>query len=379
MTVLITGATGFVGSRLAHALLTSRARRVIALGRGDLASLRRRVVDAVTLHGGVDADALRRLQCVSGDVTLPWLGLAPGLHARLAAEVDAVWHCAGDIALGGERGRLYRVNTHGTAQVLAFAEHTRPACRLIHVSTMAVAGNRPAGLVMEDDLSDFHGFVTHYDASKYEAERLVRDWASRHGRPVVVLRPGVVASDRSLPETAADHPLAMLGRMIETVASGGAPGIPAAADLEGGARLRLRLRASAAATFNIVPSDYATDAMIRIGHDTVHDGAVAHTYHIVHHSPTSLGELIRVFEQHYSGLHLQCVEDFYDATPAEEFIAAHLTGFLSYCRLQHRFDRTRTLAATPGLPEPAPVDRRFLQQALGLACPASADPPAPVC
>lgn len=373
MTILITGATGFVGSRLAHALLTTRNQRVIALGRGDLADVRRRVVAAVSLHGGTDADALRRLQCVKGDVTLPWLGLSPGTHARLAEQVDAVWHCAGDIALAGERERLFLVNAHGTAQVLAFADRTRPGCRLVHVSTMAVAGNRPAGLVREDDLTDAHGFVTHYDASKYEAEQLVRAWTARRGRSAVVLRPGVVAGDRPLPETAAGHPLALLGRMIETVASGGAPGIPSAAERSSGARLHLRLKASPSATFNIVPSDYATAAMVRIGHDTPHDHAGAHTYHIVHHTPTQLGDLIGAFEQAYPGLRLECTEEIDDATPAERFIATHLTGFLSYCRLRHTFDRTGALAATPGLPEPAPLDMGFLRQALGLGSRAVVD------
>ncbi|MQY39579.1 hypothetical protein SRB17_76060 [Streptomyces sp. RB17] len=365
VTVLITGATGFVGSRIAHALLTTRDQRVIALGRGDLVALRRRVVAAVSVHGDMGADALRRLQCVTGDVTLPWLGLSPGMHTRLADQVDAVWHCAGDIALAGERDRLFRVNAHGTAQVLAFVDRTRPGCRLVHVSTMAVAGDRPAGVVREDDLTDAHGFVTHYDASKYEAEQLVRGWSADRGRPAVVLRPGVVASDRPLPETAAGHPLALLGRMIEAVASGGAPGIPAVAERSSGAQVRLRLEASSSATFNIVPSDYATEAMVRIGHDTPHERAAVHTYHIVHHTPTRLADLLSAFEDHYPGLRLECAERFDDATPAEQFIATHLTGFLSYCRLQHTFDRTRTLTATPGLPEPAPLGAPFLKRALG--------------
>lgn len=320
---------------------------------------------AVSLHGDVDSEALRRLQCVKGDVTLPWLGLSPALHARLADRVDSVWHCAGDIALGGERERLFRVNANGTAQVLAFMDRTGPGCRLVHMSTMAVAGNRPAGLVLEDELTDAHGFVTHYDASKYEAEQLVRQWAARRTRPAVVLRPGVVASDRPLPESAAGHPLAQLGLMVEAVANGGAPGIPAAAERRSGTQVGLRVNASESATFNIVPSDYATEAMVRIGHDTPHESAGVRTYHVVHHTPTRLADVFRAFETRYSGLRLECVEEFDGATPAERFIAAHLTGFLSYCRLRHRFDRTHTLAATPGLPEPTPVDDRFLQAALG--------------
>ena len=291
------------------------------------------------------------------------------MHARLADQVDAVWHCAGDIALAGEEDRLCRVNAHGTAHMLAFADRTRPGCRLVHMSTMAVAGSRPAGLVLEDDLTDAYGFVTHYDASKYEAERLVRSWTARRGHPAVVLRPGVVAIDRPLPETAAGHPLALLGRMIEAVANGGAPGIPSAAERRSGAQVRLRLKASPSATFHFVPSGYATEAMVRIGHDTAHDHAAVHTYHVVHHTPTRLPDLLLAFEDRYRGLRLECAEDFDDATPAEQFIATHLTGFLSYCRLQHTFDRTHALAATRGLHEPAPIGAPFLRRALGFGTP----------
>ncbi|MCI0384155.1 SDR family oxidoreductase [Streptomyces sp. CNQ085] len=372
MTVLITGATGFVGSRIAHALLTTRNQQVVALGRGEPSALRDRVVAPIRLQGDTDSVALQRLRCVSGDVTLPWLGLTPALHARLAGQVDAVWHCAGDIALAGERERLFRVNTQGTAHVLAFLDQTRPACRLVHVSTMAVAGNRPAGLVLEDDLTDVHGFVTHYDASKYAAEQLVRRWAARRARPALVLRPGVVASDRPLPDSAAEHPLAQLGKMIKILAEGGAPGIPPEAERPRGTEMRLRINASPSATFNIVPSDYATEAMVRIGCDTPRADSGVRTYHIVHPTPTRLADVLRVLERHHAGLRLECAEEFDGASVPELFIARHLTGFISYCRLQHRYDRTHALADTPGLPEPAPVDARFLQRALGFdALPAS--------
>ncbi|MFH0516212.1 SDR family oxidoreductase [Streptomyces sp. M41] len=374
MTVLITGATGFVGSRIAHALLTTRNQQVVALGRGEPSVLRDRVVAAIRLQGDANSVALQRLRCVAGDVTLPWLGLTPALHARLAGQVDSVWHCAGDIALAGERERLFRVNTQGTAHVLAFMDQTRPACRLVHVSTMAVAGNRPAGLVLEDDLTDVHGFVTHYDASKYAAERLVRQWAARRARPALVLRPGVVASDRPLPDSAAEHPLAQLGKMVKVLAEGGAPGIPPAAERLRGTEMLLRINASPSATFNIVPSDYATEAMVRIGCDMPRVDSEVRTYHIVHPTPTRLAEVLRVFEQYHAGLRLECAEEFDEASVPELFIARHLTGFIKYCRLQHRYDRTHALAATPGLPEPAPVDARFLRRALGFGASLASSP-----
>ncbi|MGW0315138.1 SDR family oxidoreductase [Streptomyces flavidovirens] len=377
MTVLITGASGFVGSRLAYALLAERGQRVVCLARGSLASARRRVREAVGAHGDLPPEVRRRLLCVSGDVTQEWLGMPAGEYARLAGEVAGVWHCAGDIALAGERERLFRVNTHGTANVLQFAGLTAANCRVVHVSTMVVAGGRTDGHVLEDDLTDAYGFETPYDASKFEAEQLVRAWAHRTRRPVVVLRPSIVASDAPVPEGAAGHPMAVFGQMIDMVARAGAPGIPIPAQRPDSFRLRLRLKVSPGATFNIVPDRYATQAMLRIGHDAPLKGSGAHTFHVVHGQATPIRDIICVIEAHYPILRVECVDEVPDPTEAELFIAQHLTGFFSYCRHHRTYDRTHALAATPHLPEPVAVDAAYLRRALGFegALPAASHAP----
>ncbi|NEY31301.1 NAD-dependent epimerase/dehydratase family protein [Streptomyces sp. PRKS01-65] len=228
MTTPITGATGFLGSRLLLGLLVRRGRHVTVLGRGTAAELRSRVLAVLEslARGGIGAPARSRLRCVGGDVTRPWLGLAPAVYGRLAREAETVWHCAGEIALAGERQRRFRTDVHGTERVLEFAGATAPGCRLVHPSTVAVAGGRRAGVVAEEDLTDAFGFETHYDESEYRAERLVRDWARRLGRPAVVLRSGIVASDAAHREGWPGHPLRVLGDMIGAVARNGAPGIP---------------------------------------------------------------------------------------------------------------------------------------------------------
>ncbi|CAL9334403.1 hypothetical protein SUDANB58_00136 [Streptomyces sp. enrichment culture] len=370
VTTLLTGATGFLGSRLLLGLLTHRGRHVTVLGRGTASELRSRLLALLeNLAGGpIGAPARSRLRCVGGDVTRPWLGLAPAVYGRLAREAEAVWHCAGDIALAGERERLFRTNVHGTERVLEFAASTAPDCRLVHLSTVAVAGGRREGVVAEEDLTDAFGFETHYDESKYRAETLVRDWARQRGRPAVVLRPGVVASDAAHREGLPGHPLRVLGDMIGTVARNGAPGIPPAASLRRkGAGLRLRLRVPADAEFNIVPDGYATEAMLRIGHDTAEDGHGVRTYHIVHPDETPMRLIVDAVETHHPGLVLDCVGELPDPTPAERFVADHLPGFLSYCHHRRVYGRERAVERTGGLADPPPVDRDYLARAMGFA------------
>lgn len=371
MTILITGATGFLGSRLLVDLLTVRKREVVVLGRGSPAALRSRLLRVLQCVSGqaLDSRARARLRCVSGDVTKRWLGLPPALYAQLAQTCEAVWHCAGDIALAGERERLFAVNAQGTSEVLEFASMTVPSCRLVHMSTMAVAGGLRHGVIREDHLSDAHGFETHYDASKFEAERLVRQWAERHRRSAVVLRPSVVTTDREGTDEAPSHPLNMLGQMIDGIARSGAPGIPAPA--HSGSRLDLRLPVPADVTFNLVPDRYAIAAMLRIGHDHQH-GAGARTFHVVHPVETTMGLLAKAIESRYPGLRITCNDDVTDPTPAERFVAASLPGFLSY-RHRRTYDRSNTLALTSDLAEPAPLDRIYLARALAPAVVADAD------
>ncbi len=308
------------------------------------------------------AEERARLRCLSGDVTHPYLGLTPALYGWLAAECQAVWHCAGDIALAGERQRLFAVNTHGTAEMLAFADKTDPSCRFVHMSTMAVAGKVSAGVILEDYLSDAHGFETHYDESKYAAEKLVREWAERHGREAIVLRPSVVAYDRKAGANAPSHPLGVMGQLIGTIARTGGPGIPASSERSPAAEIRLRLPVPADVTFNIVPDVYAVQAMLRVAHDSGTTAGVR-TFHIVHPVETSARQIATAIESLHPGLSL-CLDDaVVDPTPAETFVAASLPGFLNF-RHRRTYDRTNTLALTSGLADPVPLDHPYLVRAL---------------
>src|SRR6185437_12981595 len=115
-TILLTGATGFLGSRLLCELLNRTAARVYCLVRGgDAAVAVARVRAAVAAHGfRLDPASLDRIVPVAGSLDRPRFGLPPGRWAELAGEVDAVYHSGAWVNLVLPYGTLRPANVLGT-------------------------------------------------------------------------------------------------------------------------------------------------------------------------------------------------------------------------------------------------------------------------
>ena len=160
---LVTGASGFVGARVVERLTS---RRVPAR-----ALVRRRSNRAGT-SGPVD--------WVQGDVTRP-----ETLPAAVAG-CDVVFHCAWG---GGSLEDSRRVNVEGTRNVVEAAARAGVR-RLVHLSTMAVHGDRLPAELTEDAPLIARGDA--YGVSKAEGETLARQLGPELGLEVVVLRPTLV-------------------------------------------------------------------------------------------------------------------------------------------------------------------------------------------
>jgi dihydroflavonol-4-reductase len=172
-TVLVTGATGFIGSVLTRQLV--EAGTDVRIFRRDTSSL-----DLLGKYA-------ERVDHAVGDLT----------HARSLSDamqgVDRVYHAAAKVSVGpGEEETLRRVNADGTANVVNAALEAG-IDRLVHTSSMAAFGRpaTPDGVI--DETTDWQGAPhrSAYARSKRRAELEVHRGIAE-GLDAVMVNPSLV-------------------------------------------------------------------------------------------------------------------------------------------------------------------------------------------
>jgi dihydroflavonol-4-reductase len=178
MTVLVTGATGFIGSAVARELSEKGTKiRCLVRETSNMKNLDGLYVELA--HGDIrDIDSVRR--ALKG--------------------CDSVFHLAAVYANWlPDPGLMYRVNEEGTRSVLT-------ACReagiqkIVYCSSVAALGAH--GKLPADESARFNLNSTkdHYYISKYRAEQVALEFA-RSGLPVVIVNPSNPIGPRDIAPT----------------------------------------------------------------------------------------------------------------------------------------------------------------------------------
>lgn len=167
MRVFLTGATGFVGHHVAHALAAEGA---------DLRLLVRKTSNLANLEG------------IRGETHLGDLGDPESIRPALSG-CDAVVHVAADYRLWiRDPKSMYRANVDGTRELLRMAREAGVA-RVVYTSSVATMHFRTDGLVINEDTPvELSDMVGHYKRSKFLAEREAIQ-AAEAGQQVVILNP----------------------------------------------------------------------------------------------------------------------------------------------------------------------------------------------
>jgi dihydroflavonol-4-reductase len=196
-TVLVTGATGLVGSHVTRLLVERGDRvRVSVRERSRLDNLEALDVERVT------CDVLDRRQV-----------------RRALRGVDRVFHIAGMTSLRAPRDVLFRVNVQGTRVVLEEARRAGVE-RVVHTSSVAAIGPAPRGSTADERQPFPAGALdVPYVHAKREAEAEALR-AAAAGLPVVIVNPAHVFGAGDVYRSSTDLVLRFLRRQIPAYVDG---------------------------------------------------------------------------------------------------------------------------------------------------------------
>ena len=194
--ILVTGASGFVGSAVAKCLLRA-GHQVRVLVRPT--SSRMNLADP-------------RLEIVEGD-----LRDADSIE-RAAKGIRFLFHVAADYRLWARNPEdIVRTNVEGTRSVMSAAQRAGVE-RIVYTSSVATLAARPNGAPSDETFPlDAKSAVGAYKYSKVAAERLVESMVAAQNLPVIIVNP-------STPIGPGDVRPTPTGRIIVEAAAGRMPG-----------------------------------------------------------------------------------------------------------------------------------------------------------
>ncbi len=331
--VLVTGATGFLGTHLVRALLDRSSTRVHCLVRAtdDDQALDR--LRAAMLEFGLSDSGFDRVSAVAGDLAEPALGLTPRVFLRLTEQMDAVLHNGARVHHLEPYSRLRAANVLGTSEVLRLAgtHHLKPVHFVSTCDTAYAVDGNPAVLDEGRRVRPESLALNGYVASKWVAEGLVLA-AGERGLPVAVHRPSRI-SGHSV--TGAGNPADAFWAVLRAAIVLGA--VP-----EGTGHV------------DLVPVDWVATAVTEL----VLAGQIGRVFHLTSPAPLAVTDVLTGLRSRGHPLASVTAEHWTrsltaaaDGDPGLAIAAAHWHGQLGSSE-QIIFGRDNVLTALAGVPLP---------------------------
>ncbi len=173
--ILITGATGFVGSHLTQ-LLDQEGHELYVLVRN------RAKYDQFNVRGKIIENALQI------DAPNNWI-------AELPENIDTVIHIAG-LVESYQVEDFYRINATATKQLINDLTNRYSHLHFIYISSLAAAGpGLPSQKIINEEITPHP--VSHYGISKLTAEKFIHKYAPKEWN-ISILRPPMIIGPRDV-------------------------------------------------------------------------------------------------------------------------------------------------------------------------------------
>jgi nucleoside-diphosphate-sugar epimerase len=357
--IILTGATGFLGAFLMAALLT-RGYHVTVLGRSarDL-TLAARLAALVRWFGLPDPGG--RLLALETDFSKHHLGLTDEFYNRLCGSAAKIVHCASDTSFAERnRAQVMAANVDNLAALLNLAAEAGTG-QLYYVSTAYAAGKRE-GICLEQ-LDGTRCFTNVYEESKAKAEEIISRFCENHTIPLAILRPSIVcghsATGAALRFNALYVPVKSLSYIRDIykkdiLEQGGTQASRWNIQLgeDGILKLPLEVYLPEGGFVNLIPVDYFVDAALCI----IEQEGAAGIYHITSDHPPLMATLIDYAEQFLGVRGIRTLPDealrTHPANPVEELLEKFVAPYHPYLSDRRIFDRSRIDSMTAGLKPP---------------------------
>lgn len=213
-----------------------------------------------------------KIELIVGDITKHNLGIEDATLVKIDIQKDInyLWHLAAIYDLAVPEEVAHHVNVVGTQKVVNFCATLSNLKQFNYISTAYVSGRR-AGRIFEDELDEGQEFNNFYESTKFLAEKVVQ----KSKLPYVIFRPAVIVGDSKFGITEKfDGPYYLFKLLNEL------PKWMPSVNINTGS-----------GGVNIVPIDFASDALVALGTDL---NSVHQIFHICDPNPMSPTEIIEL-------------------------------------------------------------------------------------
>ncbi len=278
-TVLLTGATGFVGAFLLRKLLDIYPKIICLVRAESQESAKSRLEDSLRRYHLYAADFQHKITVIQGDLSREQLGLNASDYSVLANQVDIIYHCGAMVNFMKNFDVMKQANVGATFELLKIAQ-TKKRKQFNYISTMGVFSQKGSTFSENASIQDQEHFRDRgYETTKWIAEGLIEK-AREMGIDANVFRLGRITGDHQNGIARSDD---FFHRF-----------------LEGCVQMKMFPAELLDVHTDLTPVDIATDAIVALAQKTGNG-----VYHILNEKQASYRSMLNTFEM--QGLALKVV------------------------------------------------------------------------